>query len=167
MSNIIGDAIGGVVNFVGSGIAGIGEGIANGVKEVGKSFEKVGETFDSRKQNEVNFRNATDSWKNILNIGGGIAGALGGWKLGENFGPIGKVIGCVGLGIIGTKLGGITQEVGTDIAAAQDYSREAEAKGAKGNFGKALWNNLINFGGQTYDGAKGSEATAESDGPDV
>ena len=125
------------------------------------NVENMIESTDERKINETSVRGTTNKWKWFLNIGGGIAGALGGWKLGENFGPVGKIVGCVGLGILGTKLGKITQEVGTDIAAAQDYSREAEKKGVKGTFWKALGNNLMDFNGQSFDGANGSEITVD------
>lgn len=138
----------------------IGQSIGNTIVD---GVSDAAESLDSRKENETSFRNATDKWKLLINLGGGIAGAIGGWKLGSNFGTVGKVVGGVGLCLVGSKLGKIVQEVGTDVAAAQDYAREAEEKSGKGNFGKALWNNLCNWDGQSYDGAKGSEITVDSE----
>lgn len=144
----------------------IGQSIgSNIVDNVSTKIEETAESFDSRKENEVNFRKSTNNLTTLLNVGGCIAGALGGWKLGENFGTVGKVVGGVGLAIVGTKLGSIVKEIGTDVAAAQDYSREAEKKGVSGTFGKAFWNNLTNLGGQSFDGASGSEITVDE--PDL
>lgn len=156
----LGNTTGGIVKNVGGFFVDCG-------KAFGNQTTELAEKCDERKTNEVNFRESAGSYSTILNIGGAIGGALGGWKLGEKFGTVGKVVGGVGLAVIGSKLGSMVQEVGTDVAAAQDYSREAEKKGAKGNFGKALWGNLTNFKGQSYDGAIGSEQTAEADGPDI
>lgn len=104
-----------------------------------------------------------NKWKTLLNVGGGIAGALGGWKLGENFGTAGKVIGGVGLCLVGANLGNIVKEVKDDFTSAQDYASAAEAKGVDGEYGKALWNNLLKFGGQAYNAAKASEIEVDSE----
>ena len=157
----------GIGNFIGGTVKNVGGFFVDAGKAIGAQTTELAEKCDGRKANEVNFRESAGGYSTILNIGGAIGGALGGWKLGEKFGTVGKVVGGVGLAVIGSKLGSMVQEVGSDVAAAQDYSREAEKKGAKGNFGKALWGNLTNFKGQSYDGAIGSEQTAEADGPDI
>lgn len=119
-------------------------------------------------QNKQSFNDTYGNMAQFLtNAGGGIAGALGGWKLGEKFGPVGKFVGSVGFALVGANLGKVVKEVGTDVAAAQDYVREAEKKGQEASFWKTLGSNVLNVKGQTYTGTDGAKLAKEADGPDV
>lgn len=119
-------------------------------------------------QNEQAFNKTyTNMAQFLTNAGGGIAGALGGWKLGEKFGPVGKFVGSVGFALVGANLGKVVKEVGTDVAAAQDYVREAEKKGQEASFWKTLGSNVLNVKGQVYTGTDGAKLAKEADGPDV
>lgn len=166
MGNFLGEAIGGLtstgINTVGGIFTGIGKSTTKSLNQMGKDFEKIGEQFDARKQNEVNYRNASDGIRMTANTAGGIAGALAGWKLGEAFGKEGQTVLATLLATRASGIGNAVAEIGEDFCAANDYAREANAKGVKVSRGKAFFQNLMNFGTHTYDGAKGSTLTTAS-----
>ena len=166
MGTFISDAIGGIVGFgtntATSVVTGIGQVTTKSFNQMGKGFEKMAEQFDARKQNEVNYRNASDSIRTTANAVGGIAGALAGWKLGEAFGREGQTVLASVLASHTKDIGNVVAEIGEDFCAANDYAREASAKGVKVSRGKAFFQNIMNFGTHTYDGAKGSTLTRDS-----
>lgn len=166
MGNFLGEAIGGIAGFgvdtVGGIFTGIGQSTTKSINRLGKDCEKIGEQFDARKQNEVNYRNASDGIRTTANAVGGIAGACAGWKLGEAFGREGQTACAAALANLARNAGNVVAEIGEDFCAANDYTREASAKGVKVSRGKAFFQNIMNFGTHTYDGAKGSTLTRDS-----
>lgn len=162
LGDMIGSVAGGTVNTVGSIFTSIGKSTTKSLNQLGRDFEKVGEQFDTRKQNEVNYRNASDGIRMTANTVGGITGALAGWKLGEAFGREGQTALAALLASRMNDVGNVVAEIGEDFCAANDYAREATAKGVNVSRGKAFLQNLMNFGTHTYDGAKGSTLTSAS-----
>lgn len=166
MGNLVGNIFSGITNFGANAVGGIFTGTAQGttkaMNQLGKEFSKVGEQFDSRKANEVNYRNASDSVRMTADAASGIAGALAGWKIGDAFGKEAQIACAAAIGNLTRKFGDVVVEVGEDFAAANDYVREASAKGVNVSRARAFLSNLGNLGTHTYDGAVGSELTSDS-----
>lgn len=166
MGNLVGDIFSGITNFgvntVGGIFTGTAQGTTKAMNQLGKEFSKVGEQFDSRKANEVNYRNASDGIRSTANVVGGITGALAGWKLGEAFGKEGQTACAVAMSNLTRNAGNVVAEIGEDFCAANDYVREASAKGVNVSRARAFLSNLGNLGTHTYDGAIGSELTLNS-----
>lgn len=96
--------------------------------------------------------NAIEDNKMLVNGVGIAGGGLLGYKIGENFGTIGKIAG----GILGAWAGAkLSKGIATDVAAGLDHSREKEEKtGEKSGFidtSRYVVGNLFS-GGQKYDG---------------
>lgn len=89
-------------------------------------------------------------------IGGAVGGGLLGWKLGDNFGTLGKLAGCVIGAWGGSK---VLKEVVADVRGAKQYVDENSSNGILGigakdstvSFCKAVWENIKDVGGQIYD----------------
>ncbi len=104
--------------------------------------------------------NAVEDNKLLVNGVGIAGGGLLGYKLGENFGTIGKIAG----GILGAWAGAkLSKGIATDVAAGLDHAREKEeATGKKTGFvdtSRYVVGNMFSVG-QTYDG---KNATADPD----
>lgn len=83
----------------------------------------------------------------VIVTGAGVAGGgLLGYKLGENFGTIGKLAGGITGAYLGSKL---SNGVASDVAAASDAAKNSNGKLSQL---KATAANFGNFSGQTYDG---------------
>lgn len=137
------------------------EGITDAVSEsdIGQTISDTKDDVDNfvndaagNNTNLNHFEDTVDDFHKVAKLGVGVAGAVGGWALGSKFGAAGKVVGGV-LGIcLAPKLVDLAEEIGKDAAAATDYVQRGEKEGAKRNWFKAFGNNLLNFGGQTYNG---------------
>lgn len=116
------------------------------VPVAGKAFE---ETCKKNEQcgnvNKVN----DNEW--IVKGAGMAGGGLLGYKLGENFGTLGKLVGCAIGAWAGCKL---SKEVATDVASAADYVEQNSKDGqeSKKNLLQATISNFGNVGSQTYTG---------------
>lgn len=94
--------------------------------------------------------------------GAGMAGGgLLGYKLGENFGTIGKLVGCAVGAWAGCKL---SKEVAKDVASAADYVEQNSKDGQKSkkNLLQATISNFGNVGSQTYTG-KTADVNTDAD----
>lgn len=122
-------------------------------KLVGKIPTKDAKTLAGMIDPEYNEHKNEDSF--FLKAAGGVGTALLGWKLGSNFGTLGKLAG----GVVGAWVGSkVMKELATDFGAAQDYCN----KNKDANFLKAFGVNAITIG-HKYDGT-----TIDADaGPDV
>lgn len=91
-----------------------------------------------------------DNHEFLTNILGHVGGGLAGYKLGSNFGGIGKVLG----GVIGVWKGDdLADELAHDFAGAIDYAGQGDSLSSKiSRFTKAASGNLFNFSGQSYTG---------------
>ncbi len=156
------------------GILGWGAGLldSSGYLLTGRKWSELGQTIadsDGNHENELNFKDSIGTIQTVGNIGGAIAGGLGGWALGSKFGTVGKVIGGVGFALVGMKAGDIIAEVGEDAACATDYVQLGEKQGVKRNWFGAFGSNLMNFGDATYSGDNGitdAERAAASNAAD-
>lgn len=100
--------------------------------------------------------NAVEKNKLFVNGAGIVGGGLLGYKLGENFGTLGKMAG----GVIGAWVGcKLSKEVATDVAAASDYTanNKDNESTAKASRWEATFANL-KTSGQAYNGKTAVEA---------
>lgn len=95
--------------------------------------------------------NKINDSKLLVNGAGIVGGGLLGYKLGENFGTAGKLIGCAVFAGVGYKF---SHELATDVAAAADYVKQNSKDGtdSKKNLLQATFANLANLDGQVYTG---------------
>lgn len=149
--------IGGALNEVGTLFTGTAREVTRAGHNIAKDAEKAAEQFDGRKCGEVSYRNATTDVENLLNTVAGIGGAVAGWKLSSCFGEgIQSAVAVQFYNAMGN-MGSKVMSIGEDIYAANDYVREAKAKGVNVSRKKAILENLANLDTHTYDGARGNE----------
>lgn len=130
----------------------------NQIPLIGGLFD--GLCADNENQKNVNAVNSK-SW--LVNIGGGIGGALLGSYLGKDFGVVGKV----GLGVVGAFVAPkLINGIALDAAAATDYVEEGKKKGVERNWFSAFGRNLMDIKGQACTGYSTEEVSADA-GPDM
>lgn len=122
----------------------------------GKVFEGVCE-----KNEENKHVNTIEDHKLLVNGAGTVGCGLLGYKLGENFGTLGKLAGCAIGAWAGYKL---SNEVAHDVAAAADYVEQNSKDGnkSKKNLLQATISNFGDINGQKYTG-KTVDANTDAD----
>ena len=123
----------------------------------------IGNLFDKTCEKKEDCRNVNKVDKYDLAIGGigAAGGGIIGYKLGEDFGTLGKLAG----GVIGAWVGcKLTKETAKDVAAASDYVENNSKDGNKAKISKfeATISNMMNVKGQTYTG-KTNDADSDLD----
>lgn len=123
---------------------------------IGKLFKKTCE-----KNEENSHVNTIEDHKVLVNGAGTIGCGLLGYKLGENFGTLGKLAGCAIGAWAGYKL---SNEVAHDVAAAADYVEQNSKDGnkSKKNLLQATISNFGDINGQSYTG-KTVDANTDAD----
>lgn len=124
-------------------------GIYIGDAPCAKNNELVKQTVENKEQ--CHNVNKVDDSKLLVKGAGIVGGGLLGYKLGENFGTAGKLIGCAVFAGLGCKF---SRELATDVAAAADYVKQNSKDGtdSKKNLLQATFANLANLDGQVYTG---------------
>lgn len=137
-----------------------GQKIAESAKEYNQASGKTRAEKEESLKSNVAYNKCDDATDGLFkagaNIAGTAAGALAGWKLGSKFGTVGKAIGAVGIGFLGSKLGSAINETAKDIGAAQDYIDRAESNDETFSFcekAKIYASNIANLKGQNYKGS--------------
>jgi len=124
-----------------------------------KNMECVKQAVEKNEQCH-NVNKVEDS-KLLVNGAGLVGGGILGYKLGENFGTAGKLIGCAVFAGVGYKF---AHEVATDVAAASDYVQQNSKDGtdSRKNMLQATIANFATLSGQAYTGK-----TVDAADPDI
>lgn len=129
----------------------------NNLPLIGGFFDKTCEKYE-----DCSTANKTDKYGFVIGGAGVVGGGLLGYKLGENFGTLGKLAG----GVVGAWAGcKLAKETAKDIAAASDYVENNSKDGNKSKISKfeASIKNIATINGQAYDGKTKDVTETDSD----